>query len=81
MLPYYLPFCFVRNIMFYRNISQVLYQLYEAKEEKKEAGRKVLGQITIDKINEFCKKEKNEKKQQEFAAEQLAIYQSAIASL
>jgi len=62
-------------------IAQVLYQLYEAREERRNAAREVLGKITVDKINDFCKTEKDTDKQKAFAAQQLAVYECAIATM
>ena len=59
----------------------MLYQLYEAREERRNVAREVLGKITVDKINEFCAAEKDTEKQKVFAAQQLAVYESAIASM
>ena len=57
----------------------MLYQLYEARQQKKDAARAILGKITSDKIKDYCKKEKNANKQKEFAAKQIAIYQLAMS--
>ncbi|XP_063692807.1 zonadhesin-like [Bolinopsis microptera] len=62
-------------------VAQVLYQLYEAREEKRDGARKVLGKITTDKINDYCKNEKDADKQKAFAAKELAIYERAINSM
>jgi len=62
-------------------IAQVLFQLYEKHEEKRNIAREVLGKITIDKINDFCKTEKDTEKQKSFAAQELAVYECAIASM
>jgi len=62
-------------------VAQVLYQLYEAREEKRDGARKVLGKITTDKINDYCKNEKDTDKQKAFAAKELAIYERAINSM
>lgn len=55
--------------------------MYEAREEKRNVAREVLGKITIDKINDYCKTEKDVEKQKAFAAQQLAVYECAIASM
>jgi len=69
-----------KGLKFFNTLTaaQVCYQVYESRQEKSSAAKECLEKLTVDKINEFCKKEKNVEKQKAYAAEHLAIYVQAL---
>lgn len=72
-----------KGLTFFNTLTaaQVLYQLYESRQQKKTIVHGILGKITVDKINQYCKKEKNAEKQKAFAAKELAVFEQAIATM